>query len=116
MVKPSKGEKLDIDVRFLLANERTLLAWIRTSLTIQAGGIALTALHHNQPALGVMVLLLGVVVALIGYHRYRTADVSIRAGRLPDSSAVTAMQLYGIVAIAVIIALAQVTIFRMADP
>lgn len=69
MTKLGKTERLDVDVRFLLANERTLLAWVRTSLTIQAGGIALAALHHNQPALGIMVLSLGVFVALIGYHR-----------------------------------------------
>ena len=36
--------KIDIDVRFLLANERTLLAWIRTAVTLQAGGLAVTQL------------------------------------------------------------------------
>lgn len=112
MEKISQAEKLDVDVRFLLSNERTLLAWIRTSLTIQAGGIALTAFHRDQPILGVTVLLLGVIVALIGYQRYKVADKSIRAGVLPPGGAITALQLYGIVAIAVIIALVQVTIFR----
>ena len=29
----------DPDARFLLANERTLLAYVRTALTLQAGGI-----------------------------------------------------------------------------
>lgn len=112
MAKPTKTEKLDVDVRFLLANERTLLAWVRTSLTIQAGGIALTALHHNQPVLGIAVLLLGVFVALIGYHRYRAADTSIRSGQQPATGGTAALQLSGIVAIAVVIALAQVTIFN----
>ena len=112
MTKISKKEQLDVDVRFLLSNERTLLAWIRTSLTIQAGGIALTALHHNQPLMGIAVLLLGVVVALIGYQRHRAADRSIRAGHLPPTDGTTALQLFGITAIAVGIALAQVTIFN----
>ena len=30
---------LDVDARFLLANERTLLAWVRTSLTLLAAGV-----------------------------------------------------------------------------
>lgn len=36
-----KSSNIDVDVRLLLANERTLLAWIRTALTVQAGGIVL---------------------------------------------------------------------------
>ncbi len=112
MVKISKNEELDTDVRFLLSNERTLLAWIRTSLAIQAGGIALAALHQHSPFLGIAVLVLGIVVALIGYNRYRTADKSIREGHLPPSGIVPVLQVYGIVAIAVILAVAQITIFR----
>lgn len=108
----TRGEKLDIDVRFLLANERTLLAWIRTSLAVQAGGIALTALHSHKPLLGIAVLILGIVVALIGYHRYQVADKSIRAGKLPPSGMAAALQMYAVVGIAVILALAQVTIFN----
>ena len=30
---------MDVDARFLLANERTLLAWVRTSLTLLAAGV-----------------------------------------------------------------------------
>lgn len=37
----------DPDARFSLANERTFLAWIRTSLALIAGGIALEALGLN---------------------------------------------------------------------
>lgn len=32
------------DVRFSLANERTALAWVRTGLSLVAGGVALTTL------------------------------------------------------------------------
>ena len=32
------------DVRFSLANERTFLAWVRTSLALLAAGVALEAL------------------------------------------------------------------------
>ncbi|HWB39336.1 MAG TPA: DUF202 domain-containing protein, partial [Candidatus Saccharimonadales bacterium] len=81
----TKQEKLDVDVRFLLANERTLLAWIRTALTIEAGGLALIQVHLRQKWIGLVVLLLGAWVAIIGFTRYRAADRAIRAGRLPGA-------------------------------
>jgi putative membrane protein len=38
------------DPRFSLANERTFLAWIRTSLALIAAGVALEAFVVNMPA------------------------------------------------------------------
>jgi putative membrane protein len=111
MVKLSKAEELDVDIRFLLSNERTLLAWIRTGLTIQAGGIALAAFSKFTPIPGICVLLLGVIVALIGYQRYKVADDSIRKGELPPSGAAAAMQVYALAILAVGVALLQVTFF-----
>ena len=46
------NKELAANLQSLLANERTLLAWIRTGLTIQAGGIALTAFHQKTPLPG----------------------------------------------------------------
>lgn len=112
MVKITKREELDVDVRFLLANERTLLAWIRTSLAIQAGGIALAALHAHNPYLGVAILVFGVVVAVMGYQRYRIADKSIRAGELPPTGIGPVLQVYAIVVIAIVLAVAQLTLYR----
>lgn len=108
----SKKEKLDVDARFLLANERTLLAWIRTSLAVEAGGLALATVHKQRPIIGVTILLLGAVVAWIGYHRYRAADRAIRAGELPHAGTGPALQVYGIVAIAILLAIAQFTILK----
>lgn len=112
MAKISKAEKLDVDVRFLLSNERTLLAWIRTGLTIQAGGIALSAVHPKSPWIGVVILFLGVLVALIGYRRYQVADQSIRAGVLPPAGTSKALQVYGLAILAVILAMFQVVVFQ----
>lgn len=112
MAEKQKVEQLDVDVRFLLANERTLLAWIRTSLAVQAGGLALAAVHRQRPYVGIIILLLGAVVALIGYHRFRVAERSIRNHHLPPSGTGPALQVYGIVAIAILLAIAQVTILR----
>lgn len=72
-------------MRFLLANDRTLLAWIRTGLTLQAGGLALMQLSQDASAdrFGIILILLGAATALIGYTRYKAADTAIRSGTLP---------------------------------
>lgn len=111
MVKISKAEKLDVDIRFLLSNERTLLAWIRTGLTIQAGGIALSAFNRHAPFIGVVILFLGMLVALIGYRRYQVAEKSIRAGKLPPEDSSQALQVYGLAILAVLLAIFQVVLF-----
>jgi putative membrane protein len=84
--RPGQQSRLDPDARFLLANERTLLAWLRTSLTLQAGGVGL--LHfvpsaHLSSLIGLALLLVGACAGLIGYRRYRAADRAIRRGELP---------------------------------
>lgn len=106
-----KSEKLDVDIRFLLANERTLLAWIRTALTMQAGGIALA--HFVSDSLlglvtGITAVLFGAVVAVIGYRRFRAADSAIRSGTLPHMDKGPAFEVAFIVLIAVALALAQI--------
>jgi putative membrane protein len=86
---PDVPADVDPDARFLLANERTLLAWIRTSVTLQAGGVGI--LHFGPElnlngAVGLAVLLVGALSGLAGYLRYRAADRAIRQGRLPPAS------------------------------
>lgn len=105
-------EALDVDARFLLANERTLLAWIRTSLAIEAGGIALIQIHKHHSYLGVATLLFGGLVALIGYHRFHVADRAIRNHKLPPTGIGPAVQVISVVTIAVVLSIAQFTILR----
>ena len=54
------------DARFSLANERTFLAWIRTSLALMAGGVALEALGlglqpHLQLAASLVLMAAGIL-------------------------------------------------------
>lgn len=103
---------LDPDVRFLLANERTLLAWVRTALAVIAGGLALTQLGDSSSprvVLGAGVAVFGASMAALGYVRFRIADRAIRAGTLPGIGRGPLLQVAGVVALAGVIVLAEVT-------
>ena len=72
------------DYRFSLANERTFLAWVRTSLALIAGG---TAIHQYAHSLGtpelrlVLVLVLFGVAAIIcgtAYRRWTRSEIAMR--------------------------------------
>lgn len=90
----------DPDYRFTLANERTFLAWIRTALSLLAGGLLLEQLAHNATPrwawLGLAVLLtaIGAAVSAMAYFRWRANEVAIRQGSpLPAPTAVPTLAL-----------------------
>ncbi len=81
-------EQVEVDVRFLLANERTLLAWVRTAITLQAGGLAATQLAQSATlgrVFGAIALLLGAWAGAIGYRRFHAVEQAIRDRRLPPT-------------------------------
>jgi putative membrane protein len=74
------------DYRFLLANERTYLAYVRTGLALQVAGLGvLQFLTQGADALrlllGLTLIAVGSYVGAAGYRRTRQADADIRAGR-----------------------------------
>ena len=77
------------DPRFSLANERTFLAWIRTSLALIAGGIALHALGPDiQPVCRLVASLLLIVAGIAGpiqaWHGWQHTERALRhASPLP---------------------------------
>lgn len=105
-IKKTKNDNLDPDVRFLLANERTLLAWVRTSLAVIAGGFVLIQISDDsttQSIIGFAAVGLGIFMVLVGYVRFRDADKAIRAGKLPETARASLIQISGIIGIALIL-------------
>ncbi len=74
----------DVDYRFILANERTFLAWIRTALGIIAGGVALDQFVTIQGRQGLVAQIaigavaLGAIVAIMGTIRWSRVDRAMR--------------------------------------
>lgn len=79
----------DPDYRFSLANERTLLAWIRTALALIAGGLAAVTIldeFTGSELLGILLLALGFVTAATSYRRWALNERAMRLGEpLPPS-------------------------------
>ena len=80
---PDHGIGQEPDYRFTLANERTFLAWIRTSLALVGGGLAvfqvLDALHLGaRRFLGVSLVVLGTVLALLSFGRWAGNEEALR--------------------------------------
>ena len=104
------ANELDIDVRFLLANERTLLAWVRTGLTLIAGGVAVAFISTDSgygTIAGVGAISFGGLLALIGYIRYQAADAAIRSGKLPAQGIGSIFVVAGVVTFAIFLIVAR---------
>ncbi len=78
------AEGKEPDPRFTLANERTFLAWTRTSLALLAGGIALEAfplpaLHPTvQSSIALLVISIGMIIALGAAVRWLRVERAMR--------------------------------------
>lgn len=88
-----RAETSHPDYRFSLANERTFLAWVRTSLALLAGGIGVVylptgnALPTGRKVLGVTLVVLGIFAAGSSYVRWRANKRAIENGTpLPQSN------------------------------
>lgn len=111
MFKKKKSHNgLDIDVRFLLANERTLLAWIRTGLTLIAGGVAVAFISTDTSygtIAGIGAISFGGLLALVGYIRYTVADRAIRNGALPPTGISGLFVVVGVVLFATLLVIVK---------
>jgi putative membrane protein len=78
--------EVEPDYRFTLANERTFLAWQRTSLGLLAAAVALVQLVPEltvpgaRHALGVVLAALAILTSGMGLLRWQQADRAMRRG------------------------------------
>ncbi|RFA11289.1 hypothetical protein B7R54_14010 [Subtercola boreus] len=89
------GRGSEPDPRFTLANERTFLAWIRTSLALIAGGVALEALDLPlQPGLrlaaSLVLVVAGILAPLQAWFGWARVEQAMRLGRALPGSVLTA--------------------------
>ena len=95
----------DPDARFTLANERTFLAWTRTSLAFLAGGIALTAFPlPNVPEgaltlVSILVILAGMAISAGATVRWIRVERAMRTGKsLPVPMIIPVLSLAALIA------------------
>jgi putative membrane protein len=74
------------DPRYSLANERTFLAWVRTSLALLAGGIALEAIQlpatdWARHLLAIVLVLFGGTVTVLALVRWARIERAMRTGQ-----------------------------------
>jgi putative membrane protein len=107
------GAGHDPDYRFSLANERTFLAWVRTSLAVMAAAVAVVQLvptHHLHEArrtLGVLLAVLGVAISASAYARWAASERAMREAKpLPRSPLLIAVS--GVLVLVAVIVLAVV--------
>lgn len=97
--EPEQGDELgEPDYRFSLANERTFLAWIRTSLGLLAAGIAAHFLdaeaRTGRDALALLAIAASLLCVVNGYLRWVHVQRAIRAGDpLPQPHGIPALAL-----------------------
>jgi putative membrane protein len=82
----------DPDVRFSYANERTFLAWNRTSLALVTAGLAITQLlppfdlPGGRRLIGLPLIALGTLTAFSSYRQWVRNERAMRTGEpLPPS-------------------------------
>ncbi|WP_415973098.1 YidH family protein [Rhodococcus sp. 077-4] len=80
------------DERFTLASERTFLAWLRTSLGLLAGGIAIVHLVPGfgtgwvRTSLGLALIGLAAAAPIIGLRRWLRVKAALDSGApMPES-------------------------------
>ena len=103
-----------VDYRFTLANERTFLAWIRTSLGLLAGGVALQSLAAQfatadyRRAIALSCAVLALVLCCLAFRQWRRVNRAMHQGTELPGNLVVPLVAVGVVLIAIAAVLALV--------
>lgn len=104
------GVGSDPDVRFSLANERTSLAWVRTGLSLVAGGVALTTLAALADLpwmldlIALIACLSGGALAASALFSWRRVERALRLGRSLPSPVALPWLVGGVVVLSLVLA------------
>lgn len=96
------------DPRFTLANERTFLTWLSTSLAFCAGGVGMAVAPGEVLAwwirtpLAVVLVLLAAVTAVTAYPRWRRIQAALRRDEPLPPPTLAPFLGYGVAAVAVL--------------
>ncbi|WP_185996591.1 YidH family protein [Nocardioides campestrisoli] len=99
------------DYRFSFANERTFLAWIRTALALLAAGVALDVVDlplgdNLQTGLALALIVLGLFCTAAAWLRWAFAERAMRGRRPLPSFGLALPVTFGLVIVAVAVAVA----------
>jgi putative membrane protein len=102
------GRGSEPDPRFTLANERTFLAWIRTSLALIAGGVAIDAVALPLPVwvrvtTSVVLLVLGLSLPVLAWLDWAATERAMRLDRPLPGSITTLPLAIGVLVVAVLV-------------
>ena len=105
-IDPSAGS--EPDYRFTLANERTFLAWVRTSLGLLAAGVAVRQLvepfgiEGGRTMLALLAIVASVVVVVGSYLRWINVQQAVRRGEPLPPARLVPVVAAGLVVLAVV--------------
>lgn len=102
------------DYRFSLANERTMLAWLRTALALLAGGVAVRALNlglHSalETTISLVLISLGMALAALSWWRWASSERAMRLDRPLPSAGLGTLTAAGVLVVGVLVLLAFLT-------
>lgn len=103
-----------LDYRFTYANERTFLAWVRTSVALLVAGVAAVQLLPDldvaggRRAVGVAFVVLGVVLCVTAQRQWARNQAAMEAGQPLPRSVLVPVTTAGLVVLGAVVVVLSV--------